>query len=172
MHLIVNSKCYITRYRRNLLSLFFFFNDTATTEIYTLSLHDALPICRARRSRLQRWRRRRHGRRRQRDTGRPRSPQLWRRRRRRRFVRDRSACRWRQWRKRLCTRLVVRMSKQDLHFALIKADRVHNIIVADEEFIAELQTRQPSLWDSIEPVAGECAIGSVKIGRAARRGRE
>src|SRR5260370_16978615 len=27
------------------LSLFFFFNDTATTEIYTLSLHDALPIC-------------------------------------------------------------------------------------------------------------------------------
>src|ERR1039457_7471443 len=30
---------YLTRY------LFFFFNDTATTEIYTLSLHDALPIC-------------------------------------------------------------------------------------------------------------------------------
>src|SRR5258705_9792870 len=28
--------------------LFFFFNDTATTEIYTLSLHDALPICVAR----------------------------------------------------------------------------------------------------------------------------
>src|SRR3712207_8029951 len=27
---------------------FFFFNDTATTEIYTLSLHDALPICEAR----------------------------------------------------------------------------------------------------------------------------
>src|SRR5256885_10561232 len=27
---------------------FFFFNDTATTEIYTLSLHDALPICRSR----------------------------------------------------------------------------------------------------------------------------
>src|SRR2546429_1982984 len=26
-------------------SCFFFFNDTATTEIYTLSLHDALPIC-------------------------------------------------------------------------------------------------------------------------------
>src|SRR5438552_8988377 len=40
-----------------LLSLFFFlffFNDTATTEIYTLSLHDALPIspARALRSRL------------------------------------------------------------------------------------------------------------------------
>src|SRR5260221_14433579 len=29
---------------------FFFFNDTATTEIYTLSLHDALPI-----SELQQW---------------------------------------------------------------------------------------------------------------------
>src|SRR2546430_13462512 len=28
--------------------MFFFFNDTATTEIYTLSLHDALPICRGR----------------------------------------------------------------------------------------------------------------------------
>src|SRR5688572_32177692 len=26
-------------------TFFFFFNDTATTEIYTLSLHDALPIC-------------------------------------------------------------------------------------------------------------------------------
>src|SRR3989454_3942408 len=29
---------------RDLGLLFFFFNDTATTEIYTLSLHDALPI--------------------------------------------------------------------------------------------------------------------------------
>src|SRR2546425_4727121 len=28
----------------SLVSSFFFFNDTATTEIYTLSLHDALPI--------------------------------------------------------------------------------------------------------------------------------
>src|SRR3712207_8331401 len=28
----------------NMISYFFFFNDTATTEIYTLSLHDALPI--------------------------------------------------------------------------------------------------------------------------------
>src|SRR6266699_5246768 len=28
-----------------LFSTSFFFNDTATTEIYTLSLHDALPIC-------------------------------------------------------------------------------------------------------------------------------
>src|SRR5215216_3420641 len=31
----------------SLLSLFFFCNDTATTEIYTLSLHDALPISEA-----------------------------------------------------------------------------------------------------------------------------
>src|SRR5256885_5511454 len=31
---------YLTSYRFS----FFFFNDTATTEIYTLSLHDALPI--------------------------------------------------------------------------------------------------------------------------------
>src|SRR5687768_17882279 len=29
---------------RFILSFFFFFNDTATTEIYTLSLHDVLPI--------------------------------------------------------------------------------------------------------------------------------
>src|SRR3989454_5540671 len=31
-----------------MLYLFFFFNDTATTEIYTLSLHDALPIAKDR----------------------------------------------------------------------------------------------------------------------------
>src|SRR2546430_5065742 len=31
--------------RRPACVAFFFFNDTATTEIYTLSLHDALPIC-------------------------------------------------------------------------------------------------------------------------------
>src|ERR1035437_7672479 len=31
--------------RRVLCFIFFFFSDTATTEIYTLSLHDALPIC-------------------------------------------------------------------------------------------------------------------------------
>src|SRR5207253_8875928 len=30
--------------------LFFFFNDTATPDLYTLSLHDALPICSARSS--------------------------------------------------------------------------------------------------------------------------
>src|SRR2546430_9137111 len=33
--------------------VFFFFNDTATTEIYTLSLHDALPIWAGRRRRGQ-----------------------------------------------------------------------------------------------------------------------
>src|SRR5256885_11085794 len=37
------------------MSLFFFFNDTATTEIYTLSLHDALPISRARPSHAGCW---------------------------------------------------------------------------------------------------------------------
>src|SRR5947209_15543750 len=36
MCVVVNSHCFI--------SYFFFFNDTATTQIYTLSLHDALPI--------------------------------------------------------------------------------------------------------------------------------
>src|SRR6185312_15124882 len=30
--------------KKTLIFFFFFFNDTATTEIYTLSLHDALPI--------------------------------------------------------------------------------------------------------------------------------
>src|SRR2546430_14147484 len=41
---------YLLIYARSLFFLFFFFNDTATTEIYTLSLHDALPIlCPARR---------------------------------------------------------------------------------------------------------------------------
>src|SRR2546429_5005606 len=33
--------------------LLFFFNDTATTEIYTLSLHDALPIFKGTRSRFR-----------------------------------------------------------------------------------------------------------------------
>src|SRR5256885_12833514 len=36
---------YLSIFRSPLFSIFFFFNDTATTEIYTLSLHDALPIC-------------------------------------------------------------------------------------------------------------------------------
>src|SRR2546426_12824769 len=33
---------------RTIIFFFFFFNDTATTEIYTLSLHDALPIYKGR----------------------------------------------------------------------------------------------------------------------------
>src|SRR5205807_9550072 len=33
-----------TRYLSSYCTLFFFFNHTATTDIYTLSLHDALPI--------------------------------------------------------------------------------------------------------------------------------
>src|SRR5438309_12038079 len=50
-----------------LIFLFFFFNDTATTEIYTLSLHDALPIssttasARPTKQRLRRPSRRRSG---------------------------------------------------------------------------------------------------------------
>src|SRR3712207_9542489 len=39
-----------------LVILFFFFNDTATTEIYTLSLHDALPISPAGVGRVRRGR--------------------------------------------------------------------------------------------------------------------
>src|SRR5260221_14781099 len=38
----------LSKIRSSILSHSFFFNDTATTEIYTLSLHDALPICLAR----------------------------------------------------------------------------------------------------------------------------
>src|SRR2546429_9872084 len=38
---------------RSMSSSFFFFNDTATTEIYTLSLHDALPIYRLDRAGLE-----------------------------------------------------------------------------------------------------------------------
>src|SRR5256885_16459575 len=37
------------------LIVFFFFNDTATTEIYTLSLHDALPISRSGQTRSRSW---------------------------------------------------------------------------------------------------------------------
>src|SRR2546427_10837555 len=40
MHLLFSYHMYFYFY-----FFFFFFNDTATTEIYTLSLHDALPIC-------------------------------------------------------------------------------------------------------------------------------
>src|SRR5690348_18129210 len=41
---------------RSVSSIFFFFNDTATTEIYTLSLHDALPISWATRRSWVCWR--------------------------------------------------------------------------------------------------------------------
>src|SRR2546430_17602062 len=44
-------------------SFFFFFNDTATTEIYTLSLHDALPISRDSAAPAHQRPRRRHERR-------------------------------------------------------------------------------------------------------------
>src|SRR5688572_32950402 len=37
--------CVCLGYFTTPITYFFFFNDTATTEIYTLSLHDALPIC-------------------------------------------------------------------------------------------------------------------------------
>src|SRR2546425_148275 len=40
--------CFMSSLPPPLFSFFFFFNDTATTEIYTLSLHDALPIFRSR----------------------------------------------------------------------------------------------------------------------------
>src|SRR6266576_2730878 len=40
----VGNSCKCTRANANALSLFFFFNGTATPSIYTLSLHDALPI--------------------------------------------------------------------------------------------------------------------------------
>src|SRR5256885_13526437 len=46
----LNSSCFCYSlffyqlFRHSISFFFFFFNDTATTEIYTLSLHDALPI--------------------------------------------------------------------------------------------------------------------------------
>src|SRR5260363_419293 len=50
-HQSLSGICLLTRLSHFLIfSFFFFFNDTATTEIYTLSLHDALPISRLRRS--------------------------------------------------------------------------------------------------------------------------
>src|SRR2546429_9681333 len=43
-HVFIHSSYYVIKQTY----IFFFFNDTATTEIYTLSLHDALPISRVR----------------------------------------------------------------------------------------------------------------------------
>ena len=42
--MLYGAVCCVFRSFVSALLLFFFFNDTATTEIYTLSLHDALPI--------------------------------------------------------------------------------------------------------------------------------
>src|SRR5690242_21950768 len=44
LELISLSLIFLLYYHSSSYSFFFFFNDTATTEIYTLSLHDALPI--------------------------------------------------------------------------------------------------------------------------------
>src|SRR5476651_2910961 len=44
---IASSRRSLTSNFSSLVFVFFFFNDTATTEIYTLSLHDALPISRS-----------------------------------------------------------------------------------------------------------------------------
>src|SRR5439155_27183619 len=47
-HTLLNTLIHTNKFLSSLsflsILLFFFFNDTATTEIYTLSLHDALPI--------------------------------------------------------------------------------------------------------------------------------
>src|SRR3712207_7140220 len=43
---MIASVLYVDVHCNQQLCFFFFFNDTATTEIYTLSLHDALPISR------------------------------------------------------------------------------------------------------------------------------
>src|SRR2546429_9260414 len=45
MDLTVLHTAYLVLHSLHIFLFFFFFNDTATTEIYTLSLHDALPIC-------------------------------------------------------------------------------------------------------------------------------
>ena len=44
MCVVLVSSCFLYSFINLLYCTFFFFNDTATTEIYTLSLHDALPI--------------------------------------------------------------------------------------------------------------------------------
>src|SRR2546429_5406169 len=58
MVIVVVDACDVVDIRKLSVVLFFFFNDTATTEIYTLSLHDALPICPVAgpTGRLRRWR--------------------------------------------------------------------------------------------------------------------
>src|SRR5256885_6789421 len=48
MHFLFCNVSFLFAFLLPVFCFFFFFNDTATTEIYTLSLHDALPICRQR----------------------------------------------------------------------------------------------------------------------------
>src|SRR5437660_10591753 len=54
------TRCHITM-RRSLITSCFFSNDTATTEIYTLSLHDALPISQSLVSTRRQYRKTRSG---------------------------------------------------------------------------------------------------------------
>src|SRR5256885_13879564 len=55
VHGYANDSIHISQQTRKALHIsLFFFNDTATTEIYTLSLHDALPISRPRRREARR----------------------------------------------------------------------------------------------------------------------
>src|SRR2546430_16115767 len=42
--ILLSRTCFVLLFLSVYFFFFFFFNDTATTEIYTLSLHDALPI--------------------------------------------------------------------------------------------------------------------------------
>src|SRR5215472_19202260 len=61
MKLVLGFFLYLYVFHPLNLFFFFFFNDTATTEIYTLSLHDALPIsmrsppCRSFRAKVMAW---------------------------------------------------------------------------------------------------------------------
>src|SRR3989454_1045515 len=65
----VTSCRFVYSFEYSLTVFFFFFNDTATTEIYTLSLHDALPISEEHRARHPRDRQARPARRRTRRGG-------------------------------------------------------------------------------------------------------
>src|SRR2546426_11916643 len=65
----VTSCRFVYSFEYSLTVFFFFFNDTATTEIYTLSLHDALPISEEHRARHPRDRQARPARRRARRGG-------------------------------------------------------------------------------------------------------
>src|SRR5215510_2245181 len=44
-HVAISYAVFCLKKKKTILPVLFFFNDTATTEIYTLSLHDALPVC-------------------------------------------------------------------------------------------------------------------------------